>query len=102
LVGPPFGSANVSASSEDALIEAGCQVTNPDVVAECRTFVQSLGRSSISSPTLISETGTDTLPHNYPANIPSSSQSAVAVSLKEIDYDATDESAADRAHRSSS
>jgi len=32
------GSANVSASSEDSLIEAGCQVTSLDVVAECRAF----------------------------------------------------------------
>lgn len=100
------GSANVSASSEDSLIEAGCQVTSHDVVAECRTFVQSLRGEIVElkfARTLI--------PFWKPAPTPYRTSTLrtfhrvrqselVAVSLKEIDYDAADESAADRAHRS--
>jgi hypothetical protein len=100
------GSSNVSASSEDALIEAGCEVTSIDVVHECRVFVQSLRGDIVEL-----KFARMLVPFWRPPRTPYRAtplrtshrvrqSDLVAVSLKEIEYDAVDESAKDRAHRS--
>lgn len=36
------GSSNVSAASENSLVEAGIETTDPQVVAKCKRFVEDL------------------------------------------------------------
>lgn len=100
------GSANVSASSEESLIEAGCEVTSSDFVAACRAFVQSLRGEIVEL-----KFARSLIPFWRPAHTPYRTtvlrtshrvrqSDLVAVSLHEVNYDAADEAAADRAHRS--
>ena len=83
-----------------------CETTNPELVAECRAFVQAL-RSEIVELKFAKSL----VPHWRPSRTPYVRtrrrtshrvrlSDVVAVSLQEIDYDTADESASERAHES--
>lgn len=101
------GSANVSATSEQHLIEAGCVLSSPKLVAECRDFVKRLRGEVVElefarrliplwrPPKVF---GVKLASHK-PSRVAKHS-SVVAVSLEEEEYEEADQAAADKARES--
>jgi hypothetical protein len=95
-------SANVSASSETQLIEAGCVFDAPSVVAQCRNFVLALRGEVVELKFARSQVSFWRPPRSPYRRKPIRSRSnvieqapLVAVSLQELDYDESDTRAAD-------
>jgi hypothetical protein len=103
------GSANVSASSEQHLIEAGCLLSSPKLVGKCRDFVKSLRGEVVEL-----EFARRLIPHWRPPKkfiVPLTAKrktsrvarhaGIVAVALEEVeDYNEADQIAVDKARDS--
>ncbi|MFN7914943.1 MAG: hypothetical protein U0Q55_06360 [Vicinamibacterales bacterium] len=102
------GSANVSGTSEHHLIEAGCMLSSPKLVAECRDFVKRL-RGEIVELEFASGLVSEWRPPKMLGVATSSKGKAsrvarhsglVAVALQELEFDEVDQGAAVKARES--
>lgn len=102
------GSANVSELSENRLVEAGFEVSDPAAVTSCREFVRGLAGDVVEL-----EFARQQIRYYKPPQIPFAvprgridrrprQTDLMAVALEEIDYDEADESAAERARSAAS
>ena len=101
------GSANVSATSEQYLIEAGCVLSSPKLVAECRDFVKRLRGEVVELEFARRLIPLWRPPKVFGITFPSRKASrvarhadVVAVALQEEGYEEIDQAAADKARAS--